>query len=324
MARALGFDATAAEEIALAVGELASNLVKHAGGGKITVMALAEEGRSGLQVISCDLGPGIADIRRALTDGVSTADTQGNGLGAVNRLMDSLEITSPCSEGGGTEIVCRRWLRARGSTLTSCSLEFGVATRAHPLMDLNGDAFVIKSWDGGALVGVIDGLGHGEHAHHAAETARQYVEAHFDQPLEAIFRGTDHACLATRGVVMALARFACSAILSAPLETTMAFASIGNIEARVFNAPDPPKLIVRRGVLGLNAPHVIVTQTPWTVHTVLVLHSDGLSAHWRQEDFPLLFQASAATIAQTLLQALAKENDDATVVVARERSIGTH
>ena len=78
-----------------------------------------------------------------------------------------------------------------------------------------------------ALVGVIDGLGHGQFAHRAAQTARQYVENHFDLPLDQIFRGVGRACRATRGVVMALARFDWG-------QGRLAFASVGNIAVRVF------------------------------------------------------------------------------------------
>jgi hypothetical protein len=46
-----------------------------------------------------------------------------------------------------------------------------------------------------------------------------------------------------------------------------------------------------------------------------VLHSDGISTRWRWEDFSGLTEQPAATIAHRLLQALAKAEDDATVLV---------
>ena len=83
-------------------------------------------------------------------------------------------------------------------------LEFGAATRSYRLLPENGDAFIIQQWEGHALGGLIDGLGHGELAQKAAQTARHYVEHHFDQPLANIFLGVGRACRATRGVVMTL------------------------------------------------------------------------------------------------------------------------
>src|SRR6266508_1579635 len=200
MALAIGFEAKVSEEIVIAVSELASNLVKHARGGKLTLTPVNDGGRVGIHVESHDCGPGIADVEQAMADGFSTAGSLGCGLGTVNRLMDRFDITSQRGGGAGTRIVCTRWLRVDHPPLSPGPLEFGAATPSYPTMPVNGDAFVIKRWNASALVAVIDGLGHGPYAHRAAQTARQYVETHVDQPLEAIFRGVGRTCRATRGV----------------------------------------------------------------------------------------------------------------------------
>jgi serine/threonine protein phosphatase PrpC len=175
---------------------------------------------------------------------------------------------------------------------------------------LNGDAFVVVQWSESMLVGVIDGLGHGQPAHRAAQVARQYVETHFDQHLEEIFRGTGRACHATRGVVMALARFDWS-------RNQMDFASVGNISTRVFPRSDQLHFITRRGVLGLNAPNPVVREQPWPVDYVFVLHSDGISTHWDLKEFKGWESRPAAGIAQEILRVKSKPEDDATVAVVR-------
>jgi anti-sigma regulatory factor (Ser/Thr protein kinase) len=312
MALATGFDAKVSEEIVIAMSELASNLVKHARGGKLTLTPVNVGGRVGIQVESRDCGPGIADVEQAMADGFSTAGSLGCGLGTVNRLMDRFDITSQRRGGIGTHIVCTRWLRVDQPPLSPWPLEFGAATRPYPTMPVNGDAFVIKRWSASALVSVIDGLGHGPYAHRAAQTARQYVETHFDQSLDAIFRGVGRACRATRGVVMALVRFD-----FAGHGIRFSFASVGNIEARLFGRSDRQQFIVRRGILGGHAPNPRVTEHRWEPGTVMVLHSDGVTSHWGLADFPDLASESPTTMAQRLLRALAKEHDDATVVVVR-------
>ncbi len=52
---------------------------------------------------------------------------------------------------------------------------------------------------------VIDGIGHGQFATKATQSARRYVETHFDQALDHILRGVGRACRATRGVGITLA-----------------------------------------------------------------------------------------------------------------------
>jgi anti-sigma regulatory factor (Ser/Thr protein kinase)/serine/threonine protein phosphatase PrpC len=312
MALAIGFDETAGAEVALAVRELGANLLKHTKGGTLTLTPLVDGRRVGMRVISQDRGPGIADVEQALRDGISTAGGLGYGLGAVNRLMDEFDIVSEAGTSGGTRIACRRWLRADVYRTMPGPLTFGAASRPHPRMTENGDAFVIKYWGEGALVAVIDGLGHGPFAQRAAQTARQYVESHVDQPLDLIFRGVARACRATRGVVMALARFDWGG-------TRLTFASIGNIEVRVFGSVEPMNFAVRRGIVGINAPNPLVTQHRWQPNHLLVLHSDGLTTRWRWEDFRDVRRASASVMARRLLQALAKDDDDATVLVVKGR-----
>ena len=71
-AREAGFPEVEGEEIALAVHELATNLVRHAGGGTIELDPAVDGSRKGLVVLSLDDGPGIPDPEWALVDGCST------------------------------------------------------------------------------------------------------------------------------------------------------------------------------------------------------------------------------------------------------------
>jgi anti-sigma regulatory factor (Ser/Thr protein kinase)/serine/threonine protein phosphatase PrpC len=309
LAENLGFDPTAGEEIALAVIELATNLAKYAPGGQLTLTPLEEASRVGLEILSQDSGPGIPDVERALTNGYSTSGSRGMGLGAVNRLMDEFDIQS--EPKAGTRVRCRKWRRDYAPGTERCPMEFGVATRPRTFGAPNGDAFIIRPWAQSVLAGIIDGLGHGQFAHRAAQTARQYVESHFDQPLDQVFRGTGRACRATRGVVMALARFDWG-------DGRVSVASVGNIETRVFPPSPGLDFPVRRGVVGLNAPRAVVTQRPWDPARILVMHSDGLRSHWTWKEFPDLPRQTASAAAESLLRGLARELDDATVIVVRK------
>ena len=130
LAKSIGFDPPACEEIALAATELGTNLIKHARNGKLTLTPLADRGRAGLEIESRDSGPGIADVEEALGDRFSTAGTRGTGLGAVNRLMDEFDITS--NRGRGTRIVCRKWVGRHSASLRPCPLALGVADATAP------------------------------------------------------------------------------------------------------------------------------------------------------------------------------------------------
>ena len=310
LALTLGFSGTASEEIALVVAELASNLVKHAGRGALSLRPLHRGERRGIEVAAQDSGPGMSDVERAFADGYSTSGTLGYGLGTVNRLMDEMDVSS--APGSGTKVVCRRWVRPAGESLAAHVWDVGVVTRSLRFAPENGDAFIIKEWDGKLLVGLVDGLGHGELAQQAAVAAQQYVQAHYDQPLDKIFAGTSRACQATRGVVMALAHF--------PSRERMVFASLGNVEARTSCGLRRMPLPVQRGILGTREAQICVQEFTWNADWALVLHTDGLRTHWNWDDFPGLEREGAQLIAAKLMHKLASGADDATVLAVRSQA----
>lgn len=308
IAAEIGFSEAERDQIALAVSELATNLVKHAGGGTLRMSALRDARQAGIVVETEDRGPGIAQPDRALTDGFSTAGGLGTGLGTVHRIMDELEFHPRPS--GGLRVACSRRIRPASKAVFPRRLTVGVATRARRNDAQNGDAFVLRTWDSGALAGVIDGLGHGEHAQYAAHAARAYLEDHFDQPIRKLFEGVALVCRRTRGVVMALARFDLQA-------AHVEIASVGNVEVRLFGIGEKANLVVRRGIIGVNAPNPVVTSHRWTDEAILVLHSDGLHSHWNVNDLPRATWAVPAEAARALLQQQGKDDDDATIVIVR-------
>lgn len=308
----IGFSAPESEQVALATAELASNLVRHAGGGSMKLSLLVSAERRGIQIESEDHGPGIANVELALTDGYSTAGGLGHGLGTVNRMVDELEFHQrPVS---GLRILCQRWVRPPTSRVTARRLECGAATRACRRAPENGDAIVIQQWEDTALLGVIDGLGHGLAAQKASLAARQYLEAHFDQSLPSLFRGVDRACRATRGVVMGLARFELA-------RQTVTLASVGNVEIRILSGPAPVHCLARRGIVGYQTPEPLIIEHPWTASGLMVMHSDGLRSRWNWAEFVSTAREAPALIARKLLHELGTLEDDATVVVARSATL---
>ena len=305
----LGFSGNVSEEINLVVTELAANLIKHAGRGTLSARPVEHGGRCGIEIEAADQGPGIGDVERSFTDGFSTAGSLGYGLGTVNRLMDEVDVNS--AAGCGTRIFCRRWLRSSHPEPMRSAWEVAVFTKPRDDMKENGDAFVVKEWDRRLLVGLIDGLGHGELAQQAALAAQRYVQGHYDSPLENIFAGVSRACRATRGVVMALARFDSARQIS--------FATVGNIEVRARCGPERLPFAVERGYLGAAQISARVQCFPWKPEWLFVLHTDGLNTHWNWNDFSAVDQASPRAVAQALMRKLASGQDDATVLAVRSR-----
>jgi len=107
VAAAAGFEGTELTVIATAISEIARNIVKFAKRGEFTYIVLHTDGRTGLQVVARDSGPGIPDLQRALEDGYSTYRGLGLGLPGARRLMDEFEIVSTVGEG--TTVTMTKW-----------------------------------------------------------------------------------------------------------------------------------------------------------------------------------------------------------------------
>jgi len=105
-----GLSEVAAEALAIAVTEVARNIVVHAGTGEIVLAAARDAGRRGVIVIVLDAGPGIAEIDQAMRDGFSTGAGLGLGLPGARRLVDEFEIES--TVGVGTRVTLRKWTAA--------------------------------------------------------------------------------------------------------------------------------------------------------------------------------------------------------------------
>ncbi len=106
LARAVDLDQEATECVALATTELATNLLRYARRGVISLASVTGDLGTGVQVVSQDEGPGIANVSRALEDGYSTGGGLGNGLPGVRRLMDTFELSSGPQ---GTRIETCKW-----------------------------------------------------------------------------------------------------------------------------------------------------------------------------------------------------------------------
>jgi serine/threonine-protein kinase RsbT len=96
-------------KLVTAASELGRNTLVHGKGGSMTISELLRDGRTGLELLFEDNGPGIADIDQALTDGFSTAKSLGLGLGGSRRLVNEFDIAS--EPGQGTRITIRQWKR---------------------------------------------------------------------------------------------------------------------------------------------------------------------------------------------------------------------
>jgi len=322
-ARSLGFSETELAQIDIVVQEIGTNAARYATENRWLHFAPTLGDATGLELFYWDTGPGIYDIDRAIRDGVSTSGSLGAGLGSIRRMMDEFEIYSTVRKTGrlkfgsiernlhGTTLMARKWLDAELTEENKIeSRRFGVWMRSHPGEQVCGDAYFIRRRGARFLVAVIDGLGHGDGAKEAADAALDVLDEWMGEGLEEVFQSVHNALRATRGAVM-------GAAIIDEVSGRFHYAGVGNIEARVFNTPEPLTALPVNGTLGARMGRVKVWTHSWTRGATLVMASDGLSGTWDMDSYPGLLDRSPQMLASILMRDYARGTDDATVLVAR-------
>ena len=106
----LVFSSTDLTLLATAISEIARNITTYAGEGEVALRVLNSGGRTGIEVVATDNGPGIEDVELAMQDGFTTGSGLGLGLPGTRRLVDEFDLhTTP---GGGTKVRLVKWTRA--------------------------------------------------------------------------------------------------------------------------------------------------------------------------------------------------------------------
>jgi serine/threonine-protein kinase RsbT len=90
-----------------AASELSRNTVVHGGGGAMRWELIDEGVKRGLRLHFEDQGPGIPDMKLALTDGWTSGKGMGLGLPGSKRLVHDFHIES--APGQGTRVSITRW-----------------------------------------------------------------------------------------------------------------------------------------------------------------------------------------------------------------------
>ncbi|MCC9157534.1 anti-sigma regulatory factor [Streptomyces parvulus] len=104
----IGFGLVDQTKLVTAASELARNTLIYGGGGTMETEPLTDGGARGLRLTFADEGPGIADLEQALSDGFTSGEGLGLGLGGARRLVHEFAIDS--APGAGTTVRVTSWV----------------------------------------------------------------------------------------------------------------------------------------------------------------------------------------------------------------------
>ena len=191
-------------------------------------------------------------------------------------------------------------------------LEWGAAGLGLELP--SGDLHVVRPFPDGALVALIDGLGHGPKAAQASRAAGAVLEADPQAPVGDLIRACHDALKKTRGAVMTLASF--NARLS-----TLTWTGVGNVDGLLLRASPVhcqphAAILLRGGVVGFQLPPLREETLTVSPGDTLVMATDGIRSGFAED---VSVGDAPAQTAEDILRRFGKTSDDALVVVARYR-----
>lgn len=197
--------------------------------------------------------------------------------------------------------------------VTSKIIDWCVAARPISGQSVSGDLHLVKPLDTGVLIAVVDGVGHGNEATRAAETAVEILEQHAGEGIVQLVWSCHQALENTRGVVLTVAYLD-------PLNNTMTWVGVGNVEGRLLRRDGGPNghvtesVLLRGGLVGYKLPPLYVSSAPLCAGDLLLLATDGIRPGFESD---IYIAQSPGRIADSILNRNFKGTDDALVLVAR-------
>src|SRR6266542_1263501 len=191
-------------------------------------------------------------------------------------------------------------------------IEWGVATQPIPGQPVCGDLHLVKPFAYGALVAVVDGLGHGDEAIAVARIAINVLKEQADQSVITLVRRCHEALIKTRGVVLTLASFN-------TLDATVSWLSVGNVAGLLLRAdtkamPPYETALLRGGVVGYHLPPLSASVFAVAPNDLLILATDGIDNSFGQS---VVLKGTPQYIADGVMRRHFKGNDDGLVLVVR-------
>ena len=174
-----------------------------------------------------------------------------------------------------------------------------------------GDAGIIKKFDHKIFAAVVDVLGHSKNAYQLTLVIEKFLEDHYRENLTDIMQNL-HVHI--KGSVGAAAILCLLDLDSGQLEYT----GIGNLTIRIFGMNNQ-RLLPGDGVIGyiMSTPKEgMVTLAP---NDILLVHSDGIQAHFEAADYPGIYNQTAREIAAGVMNRFNKGIDDAICLVLKYR-----
>lgn len=176
----------------------------------------------------------------------------------------------------------------------------------------SGDSSVVQEFEGGMLLAVIDGIGHGKEAAKASIIAEEILKLHAGDSVISLVQLVHERLRSTRGVVLTLASLDFR-------DRTLTWIAVGNVAASIHTKTadghrSSESVMMRGGMVGVQLPPLKAEMLPLTSGDLMIFATDGV---YGGVSVGMKLDDPVSDICANTLKAYSKGIDDALVLVAR-------
>lgn len=176
----------------------------------------------------------------------------------------------------------------------------------------SGDQHVCLGAPQGALIALIDALGHGPEAAAVAKEACRVLQSSEGENVITLIRRCHERLKGTRGAAMSLATFNFA-------DSLLTWIGVGNVRGVLLPRDGSwsgreESLLLRPGVVGSQLPPLQAAVVPLSPGDMVLLWTDGIEENF---DRASVLGSSPQQAAEHILERHAKRSDDALIFIAR-------
>jgi negative regulator of sigma-B (phosphoserine phosphatase) len=181
---------------------------------------------------------------------------------------------------------------------------------AENALDLvNGDGVFMSGDEEQLFLGIVDGAGHGPDAHIIAQASCEFVKTNMEMELPDLMSGLHEKLRGTRGGVGIIGKLNYDSL-------EFSYVAIGNVVLRKIGSSSK-RAVSQDGVLGYSIRTPREQSMQLEANDILIMHTDGITSIFDENDYPEVRRDNAEVIANTLISKFGKNNDAATCIVVR-------
>jgi hypothetical protein len=298
--------------ILLAASEIMTNQLKFSIGAGIIQIWEHKKPHHCLDIFGYDMGPGIKNISKAMTDGFSTSSTLGHGLGTIMRSSDIFEVYSKPEKKNkkdiwnGTAIWCRFYPQTRPPEFNSP--QTGIFIRAMNDDIYNGDFITFYLCDNNIIWLHIDGLGHGKNAYESGQIADRIAISKLD-PGEII---------SVLNKNLFGKRMANGVSISLDNSGNFLYSGYGNVLIKILTPGGEQKsLHLQNKTIGESKMTAKNMSGKIDPDNIIMTISDGISHNFDLSHYPGLLSRHPQMTAYLLGNLFSRRNDDKSLFIAK-------